>query len=425
MVEPGLQNKRAQADTRIGQAEQVSTPKGDDRMTSIGKESVLSRRLLSIMTLSTGLAVANTYYNQPMLGLFIRDFGATARDVAFMPFLSQIGYAIGLFFLAPLGDRIERKALILATVFCLSLSLAGAALAPNLILLGLACLLIGIFATVVQQILPLAVHLAEPSQRGKVVGTVTSGVLVGILLARTISGYVSDHLHWRAMFAIAAGLMLGLTALLAMTLPRIASVTRDHYGRILGSLFSYFGHYRSLRLSGLCQGALFACFSAFWANLALVLRLPPYHLGATAAGLMGLVGAVGALAAPIAGRIADRRGPHTVVTLAAILVFISFLMLLLVQGSLVVMVISVILMDLGVQSALVSNQASIHALDGGARSRINTVFMTTMFCGGALGSVLGGSAFESWGWTGTCMIGLGGSIIGFILSLLNRRAHHA
>ena len=214
---------------------------GGNRMTSTGKEPVLSRKLLSIMTLSTCLAVANTYYNQPMLGLFIRDFGASPRDVAFMPFLSQIGYAIGLFFLAPLGDRIERKTLILGTVLALTLSLAGAALAPNLILLGLACLLIGIFATVVQQILPLAVHLAEPAQRGKVVGTVTSGVLVGILLARTISGYVSDHLHWRAMFAIAAGLMLGLTTLLALTLPRVASVTRDHYGRILGSLFSYFG----------------------------------------------------------------------------------------------------------------------------------------------------------------------------------------
>ena len=398
---------------------------GSGRMLPTHKEPVLSGRLLAIMTLATSLAIANTYYNQPMLGLFIRDFGATAREVAFMPFLCQLGYAIGLFFLSPLGDRVERKMLILTTILGLSISLAGAAAAPNLIWLGVACLLIGILTTVVQQILPLAVHLAEPAQRGKVVGTVTSGILIGILLARTISGYVSDHLHWRVMFAIAAGLMLALAGMLATVLPRVAPVTRDHYGRILASLFSYFARHRSLRLSSLCQAALFASFSAFWANLALVLRLPPYNLGATAVGLMGLIGAGGALVAPIAGRIADRRGPQTVVTLSAILVFVSFLIFLLVQGSIIAMIIGVVLMDLGVQSALVSNQASIHTLDGGARSRINTVFMTTMFCGGALGSVLGGSAFETWGWTGTCLVGICAAVIGFILSLLNRKGHHA
>lgn len=385
----------------------------------------LNSSLLAIMTLATCLAVANTYYNQPMLGLFIRDFGASPREVAAMPFLCQIGYALGLFFLAPLGDRVERRKLIIVTLLGLSLSLTGAALAPSLVWLGVACLLIGILTTVVQQIVPLAVHLADPAQRGKVVGTVTGGILVGILLARTVSGYISDHLHWRAMFAIAAGLMLVLAALLATFLPRVAAVTQDGYGRILVSLFGFFARYRALRLAGLCQAMMFACFSAFWANLALVLRLPPYHLGATEVGLMGLVGAVGALAAPIAGRIADRRGPQAVVTLSAFLVLASFLLFILVQGSLIALVIGVILMDLGVQSALVSNQASVHTLDSGARSRINTVFMTTMFCGGALGSVLGGTAFEAWGWSGTCWIGIGASTIAVILSRLNRPAHPA
>jgi predicted MFS family arabinose efflux permease len=264
------------------------------------------------------------------------------------------------------------------------------------------------------------VHLAEPAQRGKVVGTVTGGILVGILLARTVSGYVSDHLHWRAMFAIAAGLMLALACLLGSLLPRVAPVTHDSYGRILVSLFGFFARYRPLRLAGLCQAMMFACFSAFWANLALLLRLPPYQLGATEVGLMGLIGAVGALAAPISGRIADRHGPRTVVILSTLLVLASFLLFLLVQGSMIVLIIGVILMDLGVQSALVSNQASIHALDGGARSRINTVFMTTMFCGGALGSVLGGSAFEAWGWSGTCAIAIVAALIGFVLACLNR-----
>jgi predicted MFS family arabinose efflux permease len=408
-----------------GVTQQPATEEHSTVTSPHGHAPQLNPRLLAIMTLATCLAVANTYYNQPMLGLFMRDFAASPREVAAMPFLCQIGYALGLFFLAPLGDRVERKKLIILTLLGLSLSLTGAALAPSLIWLGVACLLIGILATVVQQIVPLAVHLADPAQRGKVVGTVTGGILVGILLARTVSGYISDHLHWRAMFGIAAGLMLVLAALLATFLPRVAAVTQDGYGRILVSLFGFFARYRPLRLAGLCQAMMFACFSAFWANLALVLRLPPYHLGATEVGLMGLIGAVGALAAPIAGRIADRRGPQAVVTLSALLVLASFLLFILVQGSLIVLVIGVILMDLGVQSALVSNQASIHTLDGGARSRINTVFMTTMFCGGALGSALGGGAFEAWGWSGTCWIGIGASSIALILSRLNRSSHPA
>lgn len=408
-------------------AEDAGTPRAraDGNDSLVTAHPHLGGKLLAVMTVATCLAVANTYYNQPMLGLFIRDFAATPREVAIMPFLCQIGYATGLFFLAPLGDRVERKTLILVTLLGLSISLAGAAMAPSLVWLGIACLVIGILTTVVQQIVPLAVHLADPAQRGKVVGTVTGGLLVGILLARTISGYVSDHWHWRAMFALAAGLMLGLAALLAAVLPRVQPVTRDHYGRILTSLFGFFVRYRRLRLAGLCQGMLFACFSAFWANLALELRLPPYNLGATFAGLMGLIGAVGALAAPIAGRVADRHGPQMVVTLSAVLVFASFLLLILVQGSMPALVIGVVLMDLGVQSALVSNQAGIHALDSGARSRVNTVFMTTMFCGGALGSMLGGSAFEAWGWTGTCLVALVAAALAFLLSLLNHKPHQA
>lgn len=425
MAESGMVESRPRADVSPATSRSAGAPRAEaaSDLPLATAHPHLSGKLLAVMTVATCLAVANTYYNQPMLGLFIRDFAATPREVAIMPFLCQIGYAIGLFFLAPLGDRVERKTLILVTLLGLSIALAGAALAPSLIWLGVACLVIGILTTVVQQIVPLAVHLADPAQRGKVVGTVTGGLLVGILLARTISGYVSDHWHWRAMFALAAGLMLGLAALLAAVLPRVAPVTRDHYGRILTSLFGFFLRHRRLRLAGLCQGMLFACFSAFWANLALELRLPPYNLGATFAGLMGLIGAVGALAAPIAGRVADRHGPQMVVTLSAVLVFASFLLLILVQGSMPALVIGVVLMDLGVQSALVSNQAGIHALDSGARSRINTVFMTTMFCGGALGSMLGGSAFEAWGWTGTCLVALIAAALAFLLSLLNHKPH--
>ncbi len=380
----------------------------------------LSTGLLTVLTVATGFTIANTYYNQPMLGLFIRDFAAEPSQVAIIPFLSQIGYAIGLFFLSPLGDRIERKRLILTTFLGLSLALAGAALAPSLFWLGTACLCIGILTTVVQQIFPLAVHLSDPNQRGKVVGTLTGGLLAGILLARTLSGYVSDHVHWRAMFGIAAVLMLVVAGFLSLALPRIMPVTQMGYGSILASLFAFWRRFRALRLAGLSQAALFACFSAFWANLALEMRLPPYNLGATAVGLMGLIGAVGALAAPVAGRIADRRGPQAVVKLAAVLVLISFILLLSVQGSLPVLILSVVIMDLGVQAALVSNQSSIYHLDPTARSRLNTVFMTTMFCGGSIGSAAGGAAFSAWGWSGTCGFAVVAACLALFLAQLKR-----
>ncbi|TXH35014.1 MAG: MFS transporter [Rhodospirillaceae bacterium] len=395
-------------------------PESADQAAAHQQPHHLSRGLLAVLTVSTGLAVANTYYNQPMLGLFIRDFNAEPQDVALMPFLCQIGYAIGLFFLSPLGDRIERKKLILLTLIGLSIALAGAALAPSLFWLGVASLVIGILTTVVQQIVPLAVHLASPEERGKVVGTVTGGLLAGILLARTLSGYVSDQLHWRTMFGIAAGLMLLLVVVLGAVLPRVPAVTRMGYGQILLSLFSFWRRFRALRLAGLCQAMIFACFAAFWANLALEMRLPPYNLGATAVGLMGLIGGVGVLAAPIAGRIADRRGPQAVVSLSALLVLMSFLLFAFVQGSMTALIIGVVAMDLGVQAALVSNQSSIYALDPTARSRLNTVFMTTMFCGGAIGSATGGAAFSAWGWTGTCGVAIVAATMALILSRLKR-----
>ncbi|MET1026558.1 MAG: MFS transporter [Dongiaceae bacterium] len=380
----------------------------------------LSRGLLAILTMATGLAVANTYYNQPMLGLFIRDFHAEPHTVAIMPFLCQIGYAIGLFFVSPLGDRFERKRLILTTLFGLTLALAGAALAPTLFWLGVFSLCLGILTTVVQQLVPLSVHLAAPHERGKVLGTVTAGLLGGILLARTLSGYISDQLGWRSMFGIAAAVTLILIGILGITLPRVPSVMQMSYGQILVSLFGLWRRFRALRLAALNQAMMFACFSAFWTNLALEMRLQPYNMGATEVGLMGLVGAVGALAAPIAGRVADRRGPQAVATLAAFLVLISFVLFVAMPGSLVALIIGTVLMDLGVQSSLVSNQSSIYGLDLTARSRLNTVFMTTTFCGGAIGSAAGGYAFGMWGWTGTCSFAIACSAIALIITRIKR-----
>jgi predicted MFS family arabinose efflux permease len=281
---------------------------------------------------------------------------------------------------------------------------------------GTAGTAIGVFATVTQQIVPLAVHLAAPSDRGRVLGIVTGGILIGILLARTISGIVSDLFGWRAMFWAADGLMLLTTAALAWCLPRVAPISDLNYLRLLGSLWTLVRTHRMLRQAVAIQALIFAAFMGFWSNLALVFDGAPYFLGATAVGLVALIGVAGALMAPLSGRLADRRGPGTIVSIAAGFLMVAFAIFGLFQGSLVAMIVGVLVMDLAVQSSQVANQVRVNALDEAARSRLNTIFMATMILGGACGAGAGGVAYAEWGWSGTCCFGAASAAMALVLS---------
>jgi len=381
------------------------------------KSPALGISLLATLAVAAGLSVANIYYNQSMLGVLAHQFGVSPSTISIIPVLSQCGYAFGILFLSPLGDRFERKGLILITMLALAAALAGTALVPSLTWLAIASFITGVLATVTQQLVPMAVHLAPAAERGKVIGTVTGGVLLGILLARTVSGYVTDHADWRIMYWIAAGLMMTTTAVLAVLLPRVEATTQASYRQLMASLWRLVRTHRVLRQAALIQTLIFAAFLAFWSDLAILLQQSPYHLGGTAVGLIGIVGAGGALAAPIAGRFSDRRGPAVVVSIGAGLVVLSFAIFGLFQGSMIALVAGVIVMDLAVQSSQVSNQARVYALDPAARSRLNTVFMTAMFCGGAVGAGVGGIAFQYLGWTGTCLFGGGAALLALLLSL--------
>jgi predicted MFS family arabinose efflux permease len=365
---------------------------------------------------AAGLTVANNYYNQAMLGRLAHEFQLSAGAVSVIPVVTQLGNVVGILFLAPLGDRLERRSLILATLAALIVALVAAALAPSFVWLAIAGMSIGLFATVTQQIVPFAVHLAAPHERGRVLGVVTGGILVGILLARTISGFISDIWGWHAVFWAAAGLMLATAVALAATLPRVEATTNLSYGRLLGSLWTLVRAHRGLRQAVVVQALIFAAFMGFWSNLALVFDKAPYQLGATAVGLMALVGVAGALAAPLAGRFADRHGPRAVVTSGAGLVIIAFAIFGVFQGSLVAMVPGVLIMDLAVQSSQVANQTRVYALDPAARSRLNTIFMATMILGGACGSGIGGIAYSFWGWSGTCAFGAASAGLALLLS---------
>lgn len=374
--------------------------------------------LVFAMACACGIAVANIYYNQPMLGIIARSFpGELAPSL--IPTATQFGYAIGLLFLVPLGDLMERRRLIVSQFLVLALSLLFAAIASTgWALLG-ASLFIGFSASVTQQIIPAAASLASDNRRGSVVGSVMSGLLSGILLSRILAGSIATNYGWRAMFWLAIPLVIAGATAMALVLPFSRPATSMKYGPLLRSLLQLWRGEPGLRRATFIQGLLFAVFSAFWTILALHLEQPPFHLGADVAGLFGILGMVGVLAAPVAGRLADRRGPSKVVSAGAFVTLLSWLVLA-GWNSLAGLVFGVMLLDFGMQSSMVANQQIIYGLQPQARNRVNSLFMVGMFIGGSLGS---GGAMLAWklaSWQGVSISAIAVALTAALTPLLLR-----
>ena len=366
----------------------------------------ISPGLVWLMALTCGLVVANIYYNQPLLADIGHDFGVTDGQASLIATATQVGYTLGSLLLVPLGDKLERKNFILWLLGSATLCLAGAALAPNYgVLLGVS-VLIGICSSVPQLLLPMAAHLAPEADRGRVVGRVMSGLLLGILLSRTVSGFAAAHLGgWRVVFGGGAGLMLALAVLLAWQLPRNYPDFRGTYAELMRSLLTLIRELPALRRSSLVGAGLFAGFSVFWTTLVFYLQSPVYHYGSDVAGLFGLVGAAGALTASLAGKAADQRGPRFIITVGVGLGLVAYVVLGVAGAWLIGLVIGILLLDIGVQAAHIANQTTVFALRPEARSRLNTVYITAYFTGGSLGSVAGGFAWTHFGWPGVCVVG--------------------
>ncbi|CAO3453743.1 MFS transporter [Azospirillum largimobile] len=385
----------------------------------------LSRPLVFLLAAGAGLAAASLYYSQPMLGILGPDIQADGRSVGWVPTLTQLGYAAGILLLAPLGDRFDRRRIILAKAAVLVAALLAAGFAPSIAGLLAASLVLGLSATLAQDIVPAAATLAPAEHRGRVVGTVMTGLLLGILLSRVVSGLIAEHFGWRAVFVAAAGSIALLGVALWRGLPRFAPTTSLGYGELLASLTVLWGRHRALRRAAIAQALLSVGFSAFWSTLAVMLHGAPFHLGAAAAGAFGLAGAAGALVAPVAGRIADSRGPELMTRLGAGLAALSFAAMFLSPlvpegGRLWLLVASAVGFDLGVQASLIAHQTIVYGIDPAARSRLNAVLMVGMFIGMAAGATLGSQALANWGWNGVIAVATIASLGALILRLFTR-----
>ncbi|MDI9260633.1 MFS transporter [Alicyclobacillus sendaiensis] len=362
----------------------------------------LSRRLVLLMAVAAGVGVANLYYLQPLLHEIQVGFHAASWQVGLAATLTQIGYALGLFLFVPLGDSLERRSLIVRMCIVTAGVLLMLAASLDVWWLMGSCLVVGAATIVPQLVVPFAAHLAPPEERGRTVGTVMSGLLIGVLLARTLAGLVGQALGWRAVYVLAAAAMLGLAALLRASLPALPPESRTPYGRLLLSLVHLIRAYPDLRDASLLGAMSFGAFSAFWTVLSLYLAGPPFHLGPGVTGLFGLAGVAGALAAPYAGHMASRLPAIWTARLASCLTLASFGLFWTFRHSLAGLALGVVLMDLGVQATQVSNQARIYSLSDEARSRVNSVYMVTYFLGGALGSFVGASAWDRFHFGGVC-----------------------
>lgn len=376
-----------------------------------------------VMAVACGVFVANVYYNQPILELLQQAFPHAVGLVNLVPTTTQLGFAGGLFFLVPLGDRIDRRKLILWQGAALVVALACVAVAPNAGCLVLASAAVGMAASATQQIVPFAAELAASGRRGQVVGTVMSGVLCGILLGRAVGGLTGDHWGWRATFWLGAGMTALIWLMLLFKLPHSEPRTRHGYFALMKSLVGLWREERALRRATCIQAALFGAFIGLWTILALRLH-QAFGFGADVAGLMGIVGAAGILIAPLAGRVADRHGPHAVIGLGCLIMLLSYAVLGL-WGSLVGLIVGIVLLDFGEQSALISNQHVVYALRPEARSRLNTLFMSGMFIGAAAGSWGASISWRLGGWHLASMFGGVLVLLGFVLHGSGRLAARA
>ncbi|WP_257167798.1 MFS transporter [Bradyrhizobium sp. SRS-191] len=373
-------------------------------MTTVTSESAdsLSSWITLLLAFSCGLIVANIYYAQPLIGPISADLGLPPQLAGLLVTMSQIGYGAGLLLIVPLGDLIENRKLVIATMVVGAAALACAALATSPSTFLFSALLIGIGSVAVQILIPYAGHMAPEAIRGRTVGNVSTGLMLGIMLARPLASFVAAHASWHVIYAASALAMVILAIVLRLALPPREPAARLSYGQLLGSMVELYRDTPALRRRALYQAALFSCFSVFWTTSPLLLAGPDFRMSQTGIAVFALVGVGGAIMAPIAGRIADRGWTRPASVAAMLLCLIGFALTLLfplgTTGSLATLVIAAVAIDCGVQLSLILGYRVLFVLGAGHRSRLNGLYMTTFFVAGAAGSGIGAYAYAHGGW---------------------------
>jgi len=369
-----------------------------------------------MMAVIAGAVVTNIYCTQPVLPLIASDMRVPVSTVNLVAGAALLGFATGLALLLPMGDRFDRRKLVLgqiALAFCFALA---AAFAPSIWALIGASFGLGMVCCVPQQLVPFAAVMSPPNERGRNVGTVVSGIMLGILLGRTISGVVGEAYGWRAVYALEAAFMIPVWFIAAKLLPPGVPSSNLSYPRLLASLWPLMRDNSPIRQSMMVQALLWACFNAFWVNLAGLLANGPWQLGSAWAGGFGIIGAMGAFAASYGGRAADKVGCRKVIGASVGIVTLAYLLLAGAQMSLVLLVVGVIVLDIGVQAGLVANQTRAFAVDPKAQGRINSLYMTATFVGGAIGATVSGWLMAQFGWMGIVEFGV---VLGVLAGLIH------
>lgn len=386
--------------------------------------TALSRWIIFVMALGAGFSVAAIYYAQPLLPLMGQDLALSISGMGLIPTLTQAGYALGILFLLPLGDRYDRRTLILLKSVSLAVLLLACSFAGQLHSLLPISLLMGMAATMAQDIVPAAAILASEGKQGKTVGTVMTGLLLGILLSRTVSGLVGEAFGWREMYQLSAVSIAVITAIMWRMLPRFTVHSTLNYPSLMLSMAQLWQRYPALRRAALAQGFLSIAFSAFWSTLAVMLS-EHYQMGSAVAGAFGVAGAAGALAAPVAGHLADKVGAEKVTQLGALLVMLSFALMfflpvLPVPGQWLLIAFAAVGFDLGLQSSLVAHQNLVYSLEPQARGRLNALLFTIVFIGMALGSVLGSQVYALENWQGVVGLATLSSAIALVIRMTGK-----
>lgn len=381
-------------------------------------QQTLTRGLVLLFAFCCGAIVANIYYAQPIVELIAPDLGLSAHSASLIVSLTQIGYALGLLFLVPLADLIENRKLMIGTAVAATASLFAAGMSEHANAFLMLSLLIGFSSVSVQMLVPLAAHLAPEETRGQVVGNIMGGLLLGILLARPLSSLIADHFGWRAVFISASVVMLAIIFVLGLTIPKRTPDHKASYAQLLLSLLTLLRKHSVLRRRALYQGLLFAAFSLFWTAVPVELSRH-FGLSQTQIALFALVGAIGAIAAPIAGRLADAGHTRRASVIALALAPLAFLIGLSQPGySVIGLALTGILLDFAVQLNMVLGQRAVYALDPASRGRLNALYMTSIFIGGAIGSALASSLYEQSGWHGVVLLGAGLPLIALLAFVL-------